>query len=45
MNLQIVDTFREAHPLLMTFFNIGGILLMVGVCASACSILKSPEGR
>lgn len=44
--ITVVDSFREAHPLLMVFFNIGGILLLIGVCASVCAVLvKDPWER
>lgn len=39
-SITLVDSFREAHPLLMGLFNIGGIILLIGICASACSMLK-----
>ncbi|MEI6167157.1 MAG: hypothetical protein WCS52_08175 [bacterium] len=39
-SISIVDSFRGAHPVLMGLFNIGGIILLVGICASACCMLK-----
>jgi Mn2+/Fe2+ NRAMP family transporter len=45
-SITLVDSFREAHPLLMGLFNIGGIILLVGICASAYSMLsKDSPGR
>jgi hypothetical protein len=43
-SINVADSFRTAHPVLMVFFNIGGILLLVGVCASICSVFsKDPR--
>jgi hypothetical protein len=39
-SINVADSFRTAHPMLMIFFNIGGILLLVGVCASICSVFS-----
>ena len=37
------DSFRMAHPLLMVLLNIGGIFLLIGICASICAACsKSP---
>jgi len=36
-----VDSFKAAHPLLQAGINIGGILLLIGACASICSALSS----
>lgn len=38
-SITIVDTFSKTHPVLMGVFNIGGIFLLVVVCASFFSIL------
>jgi len=39
----VVDSFKTAHPLLMALFNIGGIFLLIVVCASVCaSFSKNP---
>ena len=44
--ITIVDTFRAAHPVLMGLFNIGGIFLLIGVCASFYSLLfKNSAGK
>ena len=45
-SITIVDTFRETHPVLMGVFNLGGIFLLIAVCASFFSILtKNSSGK
>jgi hypothetical protein len=45
-SISIVGSFREAHPLMMGLFTIGGIFLLIGICASAYSMLsKDSSGR
>ena len=41
--ITVVDSFKSTHPLLMVFFNIAGIFLLIGVCASVFSVfVKDP---